>query len=224
MRVLDTYTGQFKEINPRTESYAILSHTWDPEGEQAYQELRQIQKRYPPPDNYDPSDLNDDPQSYLRFLFKLPPTSDERATSIWTDPELSPKIAEACRVAYENGYRYLWIDSCCIDKTSSSELSESINSMYQWYALSDVCYAFLPHVRAEEDHQEEGSHFRESRWFTRGWTLQELIAPFDVWFFSKDWTFIGSKDNLADLVVEVTNIQYNALLHFEPLDEFGIAQ
>ncbi len=143
---------------------------------------------------------------------------------IWTDPGLSPKIREACRVARANGYQYLWIDSCCIDKTSSSELSEAINSMYQWYARADVCYAFLADVPAEEDRRKKDSKFRQSRWFTRGWTLQELIAPANVLFLCDDWTFIGSKHSLASLITEITNISYNALLRVEPLKEFCVAE
>ena len=225
MRVLDTHTGQFEDINPkRNIAYAILSHTWDPEGEQTYQKLRKIQKRYAPSDDSS-SDEDNSSRRQLRARALPPPTSDEPLLSpIWNYRELSPKIREACRVARENGYRYIWIDSCCIDKTSSSELSESINSMYQWYARADVCYAFLPDVPTEEDHQRRGSHFRKSRWFRRGWTLQELIAPLDVRFLSVEWTFVGSKESLADIIVEITKIHHNALLNIEPLEEFSVAQ
>ncbi|PIL28679.1 hypothetical protein GSI_08723 [Ganoderma sinense ZZ0214-1] len=219
MRVLDTVTGQFVEIDPRQKDnrsrplqYAILSHTWDPKGEQTYKQLRAIQKRHTPPENDDDDDTT--------------PTPGEPLSPIWADPKLSPKIREACRVARQNGYRYLWIDSCCIDKTSSSELSESINSMYQWYALAHVCYTFLadvPPLRLEH-HRRETSRFRCSRWFTRGWTLQELIAPFRLVFLARDWTMIGSKDSLVDLITEITRIDCEALLHVEPLDEFSIAQ
>ncbi|PIL28687.1 hypothetical protein GSI_08731 [Ganoderma sinense ZZ0214-1] len=151
-------------------------------------------------------------------------TSSCSPSSIWGDPELSPKIREACRVARQKSYLYLWIDSCCIDKTSSSELSESINSMYQWYSRADICYAFLPDVPAEEDHRAKGSRFRRSRWFTRGWTLQELIAPLDLVFLANDWTVIGSKESLAKPIIDITDIEYNALLRVQPLDEFSVAQ
>ena len=75
------------------------------------------------------------------------------------------------------GYRYIWIDSCCIDKLSSSELSEAINSMYHWYGRSAMCYAYLADVSPGDDLRAPQSSFRKSRWYTRGWTLQELIAP-----------------------------------------------
>ena len=144
--------------------------------------------------------------------------------SIWNDPDLSPKIRDACVVARKNGYRYIWIDSCCIDKSSSSELSEAINSMYKWYALADVCYAYLADVPPGDDHHVVGSYFRKSRWFTRGWTLQELIAPINVVFLSKDWAPIGSKHALDSLVENITKISCRALLHLDPLDKFSVAQ
>ena len=143
---------------------------------------------------------------------------------IWVDPKLSPKIRDACAVAQANGYRYIWIDSCCIDKSSSSELSEAVNSMYKWYGLADVCYAYLADAPPGEDHQARRSRFRRSRWFTRGWTLQELIAPRWVIFLANDWTPIGSKHALDRLVESVTKIDYRALLHLEPLDEFSVTQ
>ena len=224
MRVLDTATGHFINIDPKDQTikYAILSHTWRPKGEQTYQQLRAIQKQYVPSGDGDPcddysssdSDDNSPPDAIPKNSLK----------PIWPHTRLSSKIREACRVARENGYRYLWIDSCCIDKTSSSELSESINSMYQWYALADICYAFLADVPAGDDHRARGSHFRRSRWFTRGWTLQELVAPLGVVFFAKDWTGIGSKVILGDLIAEITKIDYNALLRVEPLETFSVAQ
>ncbi|TBU37123.1 hypothetical protein BD309DRAFT_1084866 [Dichomitus squalens] len=143
---------------------------------------------------------------------------------IWGDPELSSKIREACRVAREAGYDYLWIDSCCIDKSSSSELSESINSMYQWYGRSVECYAYLVDVPPGEDPRSPESKFRSSRWFRRGWTLQELIAPSEVKFLSNDWNIIGTKLTLVDIVDETTTIPWEALLRLEPLDVFSVAE
>ncbi|TBU26281.1 HET-domain-containing protein [Dichomitus squalens] len=144
--------------------------------------------------------------------------------SIWDDRDLSPKIREACRVAREAGYDYLWIDSCCIDKTSSSELSEAINSMYLWYGIAKECYAYLADVPPGEDPRSADSRFRLSRWFTRGWTLQELISPHRLQFLSKDWEVIGTKATLVDLVEEITTVPREALLHLESLDDFSVAQ
>ncbi|TBU62779.1 HET-domain-containing protein, partial [Dichomitus squalens] len=144
--------------------------------------------------------------------------------SIWDDPDLARKIREACRVAREAGYQYLWIDSCCIDKASSSELSEAINSMYDWYGRAEVCYVYLADVSSGEDPYACQSSFRSSRWHRRGWTLQELIAPRAAIFLSKDWESIGSKHALAALVEEITMIPREALLHLESLDEYSVAE
>ena len=95
--------------------------------------------------------------------------------------------------------------------------------MYAWYAAAKVCYAFLGDAVAGEDMTHPLSTFRKSRWFTRGWTLQELIAPWDVVFFSGDWTIIGSKDNLADLLEKITGIDRGVLLHQKSLDDVSIA-
>jgi hypothetical protein len=83
------------------------------------------------------------------------------------------KTKQCCRIAVEDGFEYTWVDTCCIDKTSSAELSEAINSMFRWYQRAEVCYAFLADVPPDEDLKKEGSAFRKSRWFTRCWTLQE---------------------------------------------------
>ncbi|KAI1785938.1 HET-domain-containing protein [Ganoderma leucocontextum] len=239
MRLLNTETGQFVEKDPKDPKvkYAILSHTWDSKGEQTYPELKEIQNRHHSPHSAEHRQGGSSPTSSQPSLSTTrmapasapspdttPARSDTPLGPIWADSDLSPKIREACRVARANGYRYLWIDSCCIDKTSSSELSEAINSMYQWYACADVCYAFLADVPAEEDRRRKDSKFRLSRWFTRGWTLQELIAPANVVFLCGDWTFIGSKHSLASLLAEITNISYNALLRVEPLKEFSVAE
>ena len=162
--------------------------------------------------------LNSHPAQAMECQLTEPPQS------VWDDPNLSSKIRRACAVARNNGYRYIWIDSCCIDRSSSSELSEAINSMYKWYALADVCYAYLADVPPGVNHEAEGSWFRKSRWFKRGWTLQELIAPVNVMFFSMDWAPIGSKHALDSLVASVAGIDHRALLHLDPLDKFSVAQ
>ena len=113
---------------------------------------------------------------------------------------------------------------CCIDKTSSAELSEAINSMYEWYSSADVCYAFLHDVDDSEDPRESSSAFRTSTWFTRGWTLQELIAPVEVVFVSKDWRMIGMRRTLASTIEQVTAVDVDILLHRAPLDSVSVAR
>ncbi|PIL25312.1 hypothetical protein GSI_13201 [Ganoderma sinense ZZ0214-1] len=138
--------------------------------------------------------------------------------------ELSDKVRRACKIARQDGYGYIWIDSSCIDETSSSELSEAINSMFNWYRAAQVCYAFLADVPSDEDVlSAEGSKFRMSRWFTRGWTLQELIAPHWVIFLSQDWDILGTKHGLADVIQEITFIDPDILTHKKDLSDESVA-
>ncbi|MDI1491828.1 MAG: hypothetical protein OHK93_003039 [Ramalina farinacea] len=102
------------------------------------------------------------------------------------------KILRCCTLAKSEGYDYVWIDTCCIDKTSSAELSEGINSMYRWYANAAICYAYLADVSLWPDIPNTKS-FEESRWFSRGWTLQELLAPQTVIFYDHDWNRLGTR-------------------------------
>ena len=139
-------------------------------------------------------------------------------------PKMSDKVRRACAVARAHGYRYIWIDSCCIDKTSSEELSEAINSMFTWYRDASVCYAFLEDVDDHENPRSPGSTFRRSRWFSRGWTLQELIAPAVVIFLSRNWRILGTKDTLADVIEEITGIDREVLTHNRSLDSVSVAR
>ncbi|KIM59630.1 hypothetical protein SCLCIDRAFT_125796, partial [Scleroderma citrinum Foug A] len=113
------------------------------------------------------------------------------------------KIVESCKQAEKDGYEWLWADTCCIDKRSSAELSEAINSMYRWYANAQVCYAYL--------HDVPDSSFPVAQWFSRGWTLQEMIAPSDVQFFNKDWRAIGDKRTLAGTLKVITGVPEHVL-------------
>lgn len=122
------------------------------------------------------------------------------------------KIEACCREALQDGLSYVWIDTCCIDKSSSSELSEAINSMYEWYKQSTICYAYLQDVQSDEDYSHPNSSFRSSQWFTRGWTLQEMVAPSDVIFYAGDWNKIGRRSQLAKLLHDVTRVTKSVLL------------
>ncbi|PVH77501.1 HET-domain-containing protein [Cadophora sp. DSE1049] len=124
------------------------------------------------------------------------------------------KITGCCSQAARDGWEYVWIDSCCIDKSSSSELSEAINSMFTWYRSAQICYVYLSDVpSADEDHFAPNSRFRQSKWFRRGWTLQELLAPAKVEFYSQDWVEFGTKSSLQDLIIVITGITH--LFHYE---------
>jgi hypothetical protein len=117
------------------------------------------------------------------------------------------KIRDCCAKALEAGFQYVWIDTCCIDKTNSTELSEAINSMFGWYKNATTCYAYL------EDVKPEGPGFFSSRWFKRGWTLQELIAPTDVLFFDYYWNEIGTRGSLRYAIGKVTRIPEQVLIN-----------
>lgn len=121
------------------------------------------------------------------------------------------KVLGACRKAVADKYDWIWIDSCCIDKSSSAVLQESINSMWQYYANANICYVYMPDVPS----QAAGwtSLFTESEWFDRGWTLQELIAPRLVEFYSRDWSAIGTKIQRCDELVTRTHIDRDVLLN-----------
>lgn len=133
------------------------------------------------------------------------------------------KILDCCSQAKEDGIDWVWIDTCCIDKTSSAELSEAINSMYAWYQGAAVCYVFLEDVPPLTPHFPE-AEFRKARWFTRGWCLQELIAPEKIDFFAKDWTDIGTRWSLEETITEVTGIPGTAFDQGVDLQIFSMAQ
>jgi hypothetical protein len=108
------------------------------------------------------------------------------------------KVLEAAQIARAHDYNWIWIDTCCIDKTNNLELSESINSMFTYYKNSGVCIAYLLDVDGSE--QLMNVQFRNSRWFTRGWTLQELIAPTNMLFYGQNWNLLGTKSDLVTLI------------------------
>ncbi|KAE9374308.1 HET-domain-containing protein [Stipitochalara longipes BDJ] len=124
------------------------------------------------------------------------------------------KIIGCCQQAVEDGFEYAWIDSCCIDKSSSAELSEAINSMYSWYEAAVLCYAYLSDVRISSHYFDSREYpFSCSQWFTRGWTLQELLAPEMVIFFDMHWKEIGTKATLANDIKTITGIDDLNAIH-----------
>ena len=219
MRLLNTTTHKVKEfVGSNHPPYVILSHTWEDEEVS----LKDIE--------------NETAKSKKGFA----------------------KIAGCCRKAAEDGFEWVWIDTCCIDKTSSAELSEAINSMYHWYQSSTICYAYLQDVstrliesdgakmryrrihatydKFRSDNQSHTEHmkrwldaeiessltvsgsnkvavdsFGNCRWFTRGWTLQELLAPNIVEFYTEEWREIGTKESLAPQLSSATDIPVRIL-------------
>ncbi|KAK5994171.1 Vegetative incompatibility protein HET-E-1 [Cladobotryum mycophilum] len=228
MRLLNTSTLKLHDfVGPNTPSYVILSHTWEEE-EVLFHDIQ-----------------NNAARSKKGYF----------------------KLVGCCRKALEDGFEWVWIDTCCIDKTSSAELSEAINSMYQWYANATICYAFLQDVAAKAATVEETkdqlhrltavyarltaaapenydiwvrnemgrlsispgsknvevSEFAKSRWFTRGWTLQELLAPKVVEFYTSEWIEIGTKESLARRISAATGIPVR-ILRGEALSACSVAE
>ncbi|KAH9912483.1 heterokaryon incompatibility protein-domain-containing protein [Epithele typhae] len=196
MRLLATDTGLMSEFADPTEvKYAILSHVW-------------ARKTSDNDTSYEPELTYDD---YTRLRT-------EHGDDLLFD-KLPPKVRHSCEVAKGHGIPFVWIDTCCINKSSSSELSEAINSMYRWYSLAQVCYAYLYDV----DHVTS-TNFHDSEWFKRGWTLQELIAPPEVLFFDGDWQMIGSRYELSDEIRSITNIDRAVLRKERQISDVSVAQ
>ena len=137
------------------------------------------------------------------------------------------KIVHCCAFSKSEGFDYVWIDTCCIDKTSSAELSEAINSMFMWYESAEICYAYLADVVGldfPDAKSDSDSEFVKSRWFTRGWTLQELIAPSAVVFLNKFWGVLGTRESLSETIFACTGIPKDLLHGTRALETFSVAQ
>ena len=224
MRLLNTATNtiNLKDFTGKDRpTYAILSHTWEEE-EVTFQDLKQ----------------DADQKSFLSLVV---PHDDPRLTQapLYIRKKGYSKIKQCCQEARKNGYDYVWIDTCCIDKSSSAELSEAINSMFRWYQEADICYTYLSDVSPAKDSKDSINwlEFEASRWFTRGWTLQELLAPKEVIFYANDWTYIDKKSNLYGKISSVTGIDIRALrsrpshlppthldIEYRSIYDFSIAQ
>jgi len=201
MRLINTYTLKFEEFEGQNvPSYGILSHRWE-EQEVLYKDV-------------------------------------EHGTAItkrgWQ------KITKFCEQVREDGLSYAWVDTCCIDKSSSAELTEAINSMFQWYQRSKKCYVYLCdvylsnsiwrkkdnllHVKLPELSREFVKEFCSSVWFTRGWTLQELLASRSMMFFGHDWQILGTKSFLCAPITHTTCVPGSILTHEKALDSVTIAE
>ncbi|KAF5363082.1 hypothetical protein D9758_012628 [Tetrapyrgos nigripes] len=191
----------FTEI-PR---YVILSHTWEDE-EVTFQDIQNIATLA---DTCNGRQLTfDDIRAFL------PPAQLKKGYT---------KVVQACVRARNSAFDWIWIDSCCINKESSAELSEAINSMYEYYENAVVCYVYLFDVSGMLHPKNPESDFKRSKWFTRGWTLQELLAPKFIAFFGRDWTKIGTRWSLRDLISVVTTIPVD-VLEGRSIDEYSVAQ
>jgi hypothetical protein len=201
MRLLDTTSLDIVSVAAdKTPPYAILSHTWGAEVNeptlQQIQELTQVGRL--------------DPSAWTRH-----PTALKKGYQ---------KIRSACGLALAQGYRYLWADTCCIDKTSSAELSEAINSMFKWYQAAGICYVYLEDVDVGAN--IVNPDVSRCRWFSRGWTLQELVAPANVVFYDYKWSYIGNKRDGGGFQVQLsrtTGIDARVLSGAVDLEDLSVA-
>ena len=183
MWVLSTNRAELRCFSSPEEvpdGYAALSHFWDKDnGEQSFQDVQRIIE-----------DCKRDGTNPRDFV--------------------CDKIRRCCELAEMHGFKWIWIDTCCIDKTSSAALSEAINAMFRYYSLARICYGYLadiPYYETIFPGSDDPVHwdgmrcdFLRSQWFTRGWTLQELIAPRFFLFLSRNWEVMGSRSDFAVLL------------------------
>ncbi|KAI6018864.1 heterokaryon incompatibility protein-domain-containing protein, partial [Pisolithus marmoratus] len=174
----------FEEFGDSSENYTILSHRWGRE-EVEFHEMTRL------------TSMAESDRNKLKHRAGY------------------EKIMKSCEQAMRDGYKWMWIDTCCINKQNNSELLEAINSMYRWYHKSQKCYAYLNDVEDSFPTKQDFSRFDKTNgwpaWFSRGWTLQELIAPKHVEFFNKNWVFIGNKESLAETLEKITRIPIDVL-------------
>ncbi|KAI0545175.1 HET-domain-containing protein [Xylaria curta] len=202
MHLLDTTTYELRSDNHltfREEGYAVLSHRWVGQ-EITYDQLKD-----------EIEGLRSDPA-----------------------PARTPQLDKICRAAETArnlGIKWIWIDSCCINRVNTIEQTESINSMLKWYSDATICITYLNDVQKHESYGnaldtkclDSLERNGPSIWFSRGWTLQELLSPQDMRFYDKDWNFIGTKTTLARVLEEITGIDKRYLTREERFETACIA-
>ncbi|KAF2452109.1 hypothetical protein P171DRAFT_324263, partial [Karstenula rhodostoma CBS 690.94] len=248
MRLIDVDTLEIKAFSEQdVPGYAILSHTWGPD-EVTFQEMSLITRMRSVSQAFTSQRSDDSQEGDVSSVYdsgaimvamemlvhggwgagmNVPNTTEEALMG----REGYRKIVQSAKEAKNLGYQWIWIDTCCIDKTSSAELQESINSMYKWYKESSICLVYLndiaPGVAAAIDTQatfEAASNaFTNSRWITRGWTLQELVAPTALRFYYQDWTLMGDKREFVEELSDASGIPIFVLDNGD-LSELSIAE
>ncbi|KIJ59934.1 hypothetical protein HYDPIDRAFT_139883 [Hydnomerulius pinastri MD-312] len=195
-------------------SYAIFSHKWLDEGEPTYQQMTETNSPLvlASASNAHPSEGS---RRAIRRIFANASASAD-AGSEPPKSEGLKKLQNCCRLARNFGLEFLWSDTCCIDKSSSAELDESIRSMFRWYRNASICIVHLNKTTVMED-------LRQDEWLGRGWTLQELLAPKRMKFFNMKWEPLTDQEDdkeedtpLMDLIVEATGIPEDDIYDFSP--------
>ncbi|KAJ3578295.1 hypothetical protein NPX13_g2264 [Xylaria arbuscula] len=172
-------------------------------------------------------DLNGNPYAILSHTWEEEEVTFQEFQDLETAQQKKgfAKIRETCRLAASRGLQYAWVDTCCIDKSSSAEVSESINSMFRWYEKSSECIVFLSDLPSSPDPDADfRRQFPECRWLTRGFTLQELIAPKCILFYDSEWGFRGTKQRWTSLISETTRIDQDVLKDSEHLSSLPVGR
>ncbi|KAH9205461.1 heterokaryon incompatibility protein-domain-containing protein [Leptodontidium sp. 2 PMI_412] len=144
---------------------------------------------------------------------------------VWEGKAGFRKLTLCAKQAKDDRHNFFWMDTCCIDKSSSAELQEAINSMFRWYRDAAVCYVHLSDVPIRGSSLDIKQQISKSRWFTRGWTLQELLAPENIVFYSDDWECLGTKLDLLDTISTAAGIEPRFLkADMEELDRASISK
>ncbi|KAI9148005.1 Vegetative incompatibility protein [Paramyrothecium foliicola] len=190
-RLTEAEAGLWNPTRAQPPPYAILSHRWVGD-EVVFANFEDV-----------------DRQALRTPVARMRAGMTDREKSLY-------KIAGACQTAQQEGQngagqtdsiKHIWIDTVCINKVDMQEYSIAINSMFRWYTAASICYVHLHDVEWRGEHDAESMRqFKESEWWTRGWTLQELVAPTNLHFYDASWRHIGTKQSLADAVALASGI------------------
>ncbi|KAJ9161556.1 HET-domain-containing protein [Coniochaeta hoffmannii] len=204
MWLINTKTEKIQFVaDPELHQYAILSHTWRRDGEPTFQDYK----------DYKNSQATSTSPSARRTVAAGRVIKDERFA----------KVRETCRLARARNIPFVWVDNVCIDKSSSAELTEAINSMFRWYKNAAVCFAYLADLPAGPKKNLQQA-LSLCHWFTRGWTLQELVASRVVEFYDEAWNLRGDKHELCELVSSITRIDEDVLRDSSLLRNIPVAR
>jgi hypothetical protein len=247
MRLIDVNTLELRSFTDNDiPEYAILSHTWGPD-EVSYQELLWINRIKVLTTTFDQPSLSSSTTSFssqdeqssfmlasveslLRGNWNPGTSFGSRAGEDFLERPGYSKIVNAAKEAQDLRFSWIWIDTCCIDKSSSAELQEAINSMYRWYSSAKICLVYLSDItRPRADNKSTASDFARAaftscRWNKRGWTLQELVAPVICRFYYQDWRFMGEKVEFLEELSYATGIPMSVLEEPESLLEVSVAE
>lgn len=205
---MELHDIELHELQLQNQQYAISSHTWG--------ELK---------DEVLFADLINTCDSEIRQNFRYISVDLTQEPGLSLKSKLAwNKIETSLDQARRDGLQWLWADTLCIDKGSSAEFSEAINSMYTWYTEAAICHAYLADVSSSDPPELRRDKFYNNRWFTRGWTLQELLAPKQLIFYSTDQISLGNKRSLAEPLSGITGIDAAILRGERRLETASVAK